>query len=92
VSAAAAGAAAAAVAQAIKASGVLVQVVPEEFVRLLAMNEDPLVVYAPPRNLFSRRHKYLMSLNGLAFYTASPEPIALDTAAVVVARSIWIPG
>jgi hypothetical protein len=89
--AAVAAAHAAAVAQAIKASGVLVQVEPHEFSKLLAMNEDPLVVYAPPAGLFSKRHRYLMSYGGLAFYAASLEPIDLGSAATVVAKSIHIP-
>ena len=84
-------AAAAAIAQAIKASGVLVQVLPEEFSKLVAISDEPLVVYAPPRGMFSRRHRYLMSYRGLAFYTASPEALALGGADIIIAKSIWIP-
>ena len=41
-----AGAAVAAIAQAIKASGVIVQVEPEEFLLILGRSESPLVVSA----------------------------------------------
>jgi hypothetical protein len=88
----AAAAAAAAIANAIKASGVLVQVEPAEFSKLLARSEDPLVVYARPRGLFSKKHTYLMSYGGLAFHTASVEPLDIGRAQVVTARSISIPG
>ena len=91
MSAAVAAAAAAAIARAIKASGVLVQVLPEEFSKLVAISDEPLVVYAPPRGMFSRRHRYLMSYRGLAFYTTSLDALALGGADVITAKSIWIP-
>lgn len=89
--AAVAAAAAAAIAHAIKASGVLVQILPEEFSKLLAIADEPLVVHAPARGMFARRHRYLMSYRGLAFYTASLEPLDLGGADVIIAKSIWIP-
>ena len=91
MSSAVAAAAAAAIAQAIKASGVLVQLLPEEFSKLLAIADEPLVVHAPARGMFARRHRYLMSYRGLAFYTASLEPLDLGGADVIIAKSIWIP-
>jgi hypothetical protein len=89
--AAVAAAAAAAIANAIKASGVLVTVEPSEFSKLLALAVEPLVVYAPPRGVFSKRHRYLMSYRGLAFYTASLDPIDLGDAETVLAKSVSIP-
>jgi hypothetical protein len=89
--AAVAAAAAAAIANAIKASGVLVTVEPGEFSKVLALAVEPLVVYAPPRGLFSKRHRYLMSYRGLAFYTASVDPIDLGDAETVTAKSVSIP-
>ena len=85
-------AAAAAIANAIKASGVLVRVDPAEFSKILAHAKDPLVVTAPG-GLFSKKYQYLVSYKGLAFYTKSDEPIALPTGCeVVTAGSINIPG
>ena len=90
--AAAGAAAAAAIAQAIKASGVLVTVKPEEFRRILALSEDPLVVFTSG-GWFSPKYQYLTSYKGLAFFAGSPEEIALPAGTqVILARSIHIPG
>ena len=67
------------------------QVLPEEFSKLVAIADDPLVVHAPARGMFSRKHRYLMSWRGLAFYTASLEPLDLGGADTITAKSIWIP-
>jgi len=81
--------AAAAIAQAIKASGTIVQVEPEVFTRLLAGNAQGLVVHAPAA--FSR-HKYLMGYKGLACWTRSREPLFVPSAVQVVeAKKIWVP-
>ncbi|HEV7903984.1 MAG TPA: hypothetical protein VGO96_09095 [Pyrinomonadaceae bacterium] len=89
---AAAGAAvAAAIANAIKASGVLVTVTPEDFAAILRRTERPLVV-AAQGGLFSTHYKYLTSYKGLAFYTKSPAPLMLPMGAEVVnAKSLSIP-
>jgi len=84
--------AAAAIANAIKASGVLVRVEPQEFVKILARANDPLVVIAEG-GLLSTNYKYLTSYKGLAFFTKSDEALALPPDAEVVrARGINIPG
>jgi hypothetical protein len=89
---AAAGAAAAAIVQAIKASGVLVRVEPDEFSRILTRVKDPLVV-AAEGGLFSTTYKYLIGYKGLAFYTKSSAPLTLPpNTELVKAGSIWIPG
>lgn len=82
---------AAAIAQAIKASGVLVRVEPADFQRILQRQEEPLVVKAPG-GLFRRGWCYLTSYKGLAFFTRSPEPLPLSGRTMVVeARAIWTP-
>lgn len=82
---------AAAVAQAIKASGVLVRVQPEEFLRILNRQEEPLVVRAPA-GFLQRGWRYLTSYKGLAFFTKSPEPLPLSgRAELVEAQSLWVP-
>jgi hypothetical protein len=89
---AAAGAAAAQAARmnAIKASGVLVQVESKDFVRLVEEMERPLVVYSPKGFLSS--HKYLTSYKGLAFYTKSDEPLRLPgSAEIIQSRRMSIP-
>ena len=78
-------------AQAIKASGVVVRVEPDEFLKVLARGADPLVVTAPG-GFLSSGHEYLFSYKGLAFFTNSSEPLALpDGAEVIAAQRIWIP-
>ena len=88
----AAGAAAAAIAEATKASGVLVKLEPEEFAKLLTRVKDPLIVIAEG-GFFGKNYQYLVSYKGLAFYTKSDNALALPSGAeVVTAGRIWIPG
>ena len=90
--AAGAAAAAAAIAQATKASGVIVRVEPGEFVRILGRQDAPLVVHAQG-GFLSTNHQYLTSYKGLAFFTKSPEMLDLPARAELVqAGKIWIPG
>ena len=86
------GGAAAAIRKAIKASGVVVHVEPEEFSNILRKVDQPLIVYSPPRMLM-RRHQYLTSYKGLAFFTKSAQQIDLPrNVEVVIAKSLWMPG
>lgn len=86
------GGAAQAIAKAIKASGVIVHVEPAEFSSIMRKMDQPLLVYSPPRML-TRRHQYLTSYKGLAFFTKSSEQIDLPrNVEVIVARSLWMPG
>jgi hypothetical protein len=88
----AAAAAAAAAAKAIKASGTIVKVEPDEFRKLLGYNVQGLVVHAMGGVIF-QAHRYLMGYKGLAFYTSAREPIPLPaTCQIVEAEKIWIPG
>ena len=90
---AAAGAAiAAAIANAIKANGILVRVSTGDFQSLLLKVKDPLVVYAEG-GFFSTNFQYLVSYKGFAFYTKSSSPLILPSAVeTIVAKKIWIPG
>lgn len=84
-------AAAHATAQAIKASGAIVRVEPEEFLKVLARSAEPLVVSAPG-GFLSGGQDYLTSYKGLAFFTNSQKPLDLpEGAEVVAAQKIWIP-
>jgi hypothetical protein len=86
-----AAAAAAARAQAIKASGAVVRLEPEEFSKLVHLNAEGLVVHAMGGFLY-RRHRYLMGYKGLAFHTMANEPIFLPASMQVVeARRMWLP-
>jgi len=88
----AAAAIAAAIANAIKANGILVRVEPGDFQSLLLKVKDPLVVYAEG-GVFSTNYQYLVSYKGFAFFTKSSSPLILPSAVeTILARKIWIPG
>lgn len=83
---------AAAIANAIKASGVLVRVDPTEFLRLLHHAEEPLIVVARG-GIFRSSWRYLTSYKGLAFHTKSAEQLPLPgRAQIITAEAISIPG
>jgi hypothetical protein len=82
---------AAAVANAIKASGVVVRVEPGDFLTVLKRVDDPLIVVSYG-GVFRKQYKYLTSYKGLAFFTKSVQPLLLPgRAEVISARSISIP-
>jgi hypothetical protein len=86
------GAAAAAAIAAIRASGVIVRVKPDDFVGLLQRQPGALVVHATG-GLFSTDYRYLTSYKGLAFYTKARAPLDLPPGTELVqARAIWVPG
>jgi len=86
-----AAAAAAAIAQAIKASGTIVKVESGEFERILARQPGLLVVTAQG-GCFSTKYQYLTSYKGLAFFSVSATALSLPSShEVVVAQKIWIP-
>ena len=86
-----AAAAAAAMMKAVKASGVLVRIEPEDFRKLLDRQENPLVV-ASEAWVFGTQYRYLSPYRGLAFYAQSREPIHLPSRAEVIhSKKIWIP-
>ncbi len=85
-------AAAGAVANAIKASGAIVQMRPVDFQAILARVEEALLVMAEG-GVFSTNYQYLTSHRGLIFFTKSPEPLSLPSGAELIrADKIWIPG
>ncbi|MFC1783215.1 hypothetical protein ACFL02_06475 [Planctomycetota bacterium] len=85
-----AGAAAAASAAAIKASGAIVHVTPENFSEILARLEEPIVVHSP--SAFLTPNKYLTNYRGFFFYTKSKEPLYISSKIeLIAAEKIWIP-
>ena len=81
----------AAIANATKASGVIVRVEPENFMKILDKNKEPLVVTVKG-GLFKANYQYLTSYKGLAFFTKSPAPLNLPgSAEVITSGQIWIP-
>jgi hypothetical protein len=87
-----AAAAAAAIAQATKASGVIVRIGPDDFLKIVDENDEPLVVHATG-GFFSVKHLYLTSYRGLAFFAQSAAPLSLpEHCQLIEAQKIWIPG
>jgi hypothetical protein len=84
--------AAAAIAEAIKASGAIVRVEPLDFVRVLTRQDAPLVILAQG-GMFGGRFQYLTSYKGFVFFVKTSEPLHLpDTTEVIHAKKIWVPG
>jgi hypothetical protein len=84
--------AAAAIAQATKASGVIVRVGRADFLRILERQQGPLVVHATG-GLFSTNYQYLTSYKGLAFLAKLSAPLDLPAGVELVqAGKIWVPG
>ena len=85
-------AAAAAIANAIKASGAIVRVESADFEAILKKAENPLVVCAQG-GFFSKNYQYLMGYKGLVFYCKSETQLTLSTSVeTVLAKKIWLPG
>ena len=81
----------AAVANAIKACGTLIQVEPDEFIRILSLQENPLIVRATG-GFFTTSYKYLTTYRGLAFHCKSPTELRLpDEAELIDAKKISMP-
>jgi hypothetical protein len=78
--------------QAIKASGVIVCVEPDEFLGILQRQPGLLVVHATG-GVFWTNYQYLTSYKGLAFFTKTTEPLELPPGIELVqAKAIWVPG
>ena len=92
MSASAGAAAAAAIAQAIKASGVIVRVSPEDFDNILRKSDKPLVICATG-GFISTNYQYMTSYKGFAFSAKCPAPLMFSPKVeIIVAQKIWIPG
>ena len=80
------------IANAVKASGTVVRIEPEEFVKILKKIDAPLVIYAEG-GMISTNYQYMLSYKGFAFYCKADDPIKLPRSVeVVVTEKIWIPG
>jgi hypothetical protein len=81
-------AAAAAIAQAVKSSGAIVRVEPDDFLGLLHRQQGALAVHATG-GFFNTNYQYLMSYKGLVFFTKWSEPFDLPSGTELIqARAI----
>ena len=87
----AAGAALAAMAQATKASGAIVDMESEDFLTILSRCEKPLVIVSRG-GFLDRSFHYLFGYKGLVFHTKSKTDLMLPgKVEIVSAKSMWIP-
>ena len=81
----------AAIAEATRANGVIVQLKPEGFAEILRKSENPLVVVGAG-GLFGKKFDYVTSYKGLCFYCRSAEQLQLPSRSEIVrAGKIWMP-
>ncbi len=81
----------AAMAQAVKASGSIVRVEPQDFKIILSKNSKPLVVMATG-GFINKNYQYLTGYKGLSFFTKSSSPLNLSgDVELVEAKQIWMP-
>ncbi|MBN1695487.1 hypothetical protein JW879_08825 [candidate division WOR-3 bacterium] len=85
------GAAAAAIANAIKASGVIVRLKEEDFIKVISRADNPAVVVS--RGGFMKKDfDYLLAYKGFVFFARTKEEINLPgNAEIIAAQQIWIP-
>ncbi len=82
---------AAAMARATKAMGAIVKMEPQEFLKVLAKVDAPLVVTGT-KGFFTKKNQYLTSYRGVFFYAESVPALTLPfKAEVVAAGNIWVP-
>lgn len=90
---AAAGVAAANYRIAAASAGAMVRLEPADFLRLVDQSENPVVVYANFRLIFTVwSHHYVMPYKGLTVVTRSAQPLLLPKAVELIqAKSMWLP-
>lgn len=75
-----------------KASGAIIKMNPDEFMKIINKTEEPLVVFAKG-GFLNRKFRYLTSYRGLFFFTSASEQLSLPSKAELIgADKIWIPG
>ena len=87
----AAAARAAAIAKAIKASGAIVRIEPDDFLSILSKTDRPLVVMAKG-GFLKANYQYLTAYKGLVFFTKSDTELMLPgNIELIFSKKIWIP-
>ena len=87
----AAAAAAAAIANAIKASGAIIKLERDQFIKILAKADSPVIVISET-GFFKKKLQYLTCYKGLYFHCTSATPLSLpNKAEIITAKSIWVP-
>ena len=80
-----------AIAQAVKASGAIVEVLPADFENVVSKQAEPLVVVSKG-GFFRKQYRYLIGHKGLIFFTKSELPLEFGRhVEVISSKRIWIP-
>ena len=78
-------------ANAVKVTGVIVEVAASAFLAILQQSEKALVVHAPS-GILRISHKYLTNYKGLTFYTKVSDPLVfLNNVELIEAKRMTIP-
>ncbi len=81
----------AAIANAIKANGAIVKIKPEDFQKILAKIDSPLIVRAE-KGIFSKNYQYLAAYKGFVFFTKSSYELSFSSdMEMILAEKIWVP-
>ncbi len=87
-----AAAAQAAIQEAIKASGAIVKIAPNEFSSLISRMDDGIVIEKGDKGFLNRGYKYSTSYKGFIFYCKSGNQITIPSRLEKVkADRIWVP-
>jgi hypothetical protein len=79
------------IANAVKASGAIIQMNPDQFMKVVEREKEPLVVTATGW-LFGTKYKYLFVYRGFFLYTESRTQLRLPSGAEIIgAEKIWVP-
>lgn len=90
--AAGAAAAQAAIYEAIKASGAIVKITPNEFSKLISKMDGGLVIEKGDNGFFDSAYKYSTSYKGFIFYCKTRSQISIPSRLEKIkAKSIWTP-
>ncbi len=86
-----ASAAYAAMVNAVRASGAIVEVEPEVFEQLVGKTKEPLVIYAEP-GFMSKKSSYLTNHRGFFFHTKTERRLNLPSQCEMIkSKKIWVP-
>ena len=81
----------AAIVQALKASGAIVSVNPDDFLYILSKTSHALIITATG-GIFKTNYQYLTFYKSFFFFTKSTTPLPLPPdAELIAANKIWIP-
>jgi len=85
-------AAQAAIQEAIKASGAIVKIAPNEFSNLISKMDDGIVIEKGDKGFFDSGYKYSTSYKGFIFYCKSRNQITIPSRLEKIkANRIWVP-